>query len=132
MEALAWLAQGPGPDTESVRFLTEVTTGDYYDGVKVVGIKLLKARLSEYVRLARAGEIILVSDRDEVVAELGPPRRQPQDPESLDAVLDQLVDRGWLTRASEPKSKLRLPLPSLGMSPEAVDELLDDLRADRF
>jgi antitoxin (DNA-binding transcriptional repressor) of toxin-antitoxin stability system len=119
-------------DSRRGSFVDEVTTGNYYRDVKVVGIKQLKARLSEYVRLARAGEIVLVSDRDEVVAELGPPRRQPPDPESLDAILDRLVDRGWLTRASEPKSKLRLPLPSLGMSPEEVDELLDDLRADRF
>ena len=30
-------------------------------------------RLSDYVRLAASGETVLVTDRDRVVAELGPP-----------------------------------------------------------
>lgn len=38
-----------------------------------VGIRELKNRLSEYVRLVRAGEEVLVTDRGEPVAEL----RQP-------------------------------------------------------
>ena len=42
--------------------------------MRAVGIRLLKNRLSEYVRLAAAGERILVTDRDRVVAELVPPR----------------------------------------------------------
>jgi antitoxin (DNA-binding transcriptional repressor) of toxin-antitoxin stability system len=100
--------------------------------MKSVGIKQLKARLSEYVRLARAGEIILVSDRDEVVAELGPPRHQPNEPDSLEAILDKLVDRGWLTRASHPRAPLPKLFPSLGLSPARAEMFLDDLRADRF
>ena len=100
--------------------------------VKSVGIKQLKARLSEYVRLVRAGEIILVTDRDEVVAELGPPRHQARQPDSVEATLDRLADRGWLTRSSRPRSSAPVRLPSLGLSPVAVDELLDDLRADRL
>jgi antitoxin (DNA-binding transcriptional repressor) of toxin-antitoxin stability system len=38
--------------------------------MKVVGIRELKDKLSEYVRIARAGESVLVTDRGEVVAEL--------------------------------------------------------------
>ena len=56
--------------------LDPVTTGDYHDVVKSVGVKQLKSRLSEYLRLVRSGEIVLVTDRDEVVAELRPARRQ--------------------------------------------------------
>jgi antitoxin (DNA-binding transcriptional repressor) of toxin-antitoxin stability system len=41
--------------------------------MRAVGIKLLKNRLSEYVRLAAAGETVFVTDRDQVVAQLGPP-----------------------------------------------------------
>ena len=44
--------------------------------MKVVGIKQLKARLSEYVGLAKAGETVLVTEREEVVAELRPSRHQ--------------------------------------------------------
>ena len=38
--------------------------------MKAVGIKELKARLSEFVRLVKSGETVLVTERDEVVAEL--------------------------------------------------------------
>jgi antitoxin (DNA-binding transcriptional repressor) of toxin-antitoxin stability system len=41
--------------------------------MKVVGIRELKNRLSEYVRMVRRGDEILVTDRGVVVAEL----RQP-------------------------------------------------------
>ena len=42
--------------------------------MRSVGIKVLKNKLSEYVRLAASGETVLVTDRDRVVAELVPPR----------------------------------------------------------
>ena len=41
--------------------------------MRAVGIKTLKNKLSEYVRLAAAGETVLISDRDRGVAQLGPP-----------------------------------------------------------
>jgi antitoxin (DNA-binding transcriptional repressor) of toxin-antitoxin stability system len=50
--------------------------------MRVVGIKVLKNRLSEYVRLAERGETILVTDRDRVVAELGPPEASRSGPAS--------------------------------------------------
>ena len=40
-----------------------------------VGVRELKNRLSEFLRMVRAGEEILVTDRGEAVAEL----RQPTD-----------------------------------------------------
>ena len=42
--------------------------------MRAVGLKTLKNRLSEYVRLVAGGETVLVTDRDQVVAELVPPR----------------------------------------------------------
>ncbi|MDQ3661757.1 MAG: prevent-host-death protein [Actinomycetota bacterium] len=41
--------------------------------MRAVGLKTLKDKLSEYVRLAAAGETILISDREKIVAELVPP-----------------------------------------------------------
>ena len=99
--------------------------------MKAVGIKQLKSRLSEYVRLARAGETILVSDRDEVVAELGPPRHQRPEPDSVEAVLDGLAERNLVTRASRPKKGWTWKAPSLGLRPEAARRVLDELREDR-
>ena len=47
--------------------------------MRSVGLKILKNKLSEYVRLAAGGETILITDRDRVVAEIVPsqPGRSP-------------------------------------------------------
>lgn len=59
--------------------------------MKAVGLRELKNRLSAYVRQVRAGEGVLVTDRGQVVAELGPPGR------TIDVV--EPIDEGGL-RAS--------------------------------
>jgi len=63
--------------------------------MRSVGVKMLKNRLSEYVRLAATGETVLVTDRDQVVAELGPPR-SGRAPDVADAVLAEAVRKGWI------------------------------------
>ena len=64
--------------------------------MRSVGIKVLKNKLSHYVRLAAAGETVLVTDRDRVVAELGPP--VPGRAERLlDANLAEAVRSGWIS-----------------------------------
>ena len=90
-----------------------------------MGLKTLKNRLSEYVRLAARGETILVTDRDRVVAELTPPRSDRA--ESLaDAQLADAVRRGWLRPAM---------IPGAGAPPRApvakLADLLDELASDR-
>ena len=56
---------------------------------------MLKNRLSEYVRLAAGGETVLVTDRDRVVAEIGPP--QPgRSPLLADSLLAEAVREGWV------------------------------------
>ena len=64
--------------------------------MKAVGVKVLKNKLSEYVRLAESGETVLVTDRDRVVAELGP-LRPGRAPLLADALLAEAVREGWLT-----------------------------------
>jgi antitoxin (DNA-binding transcriptional repressor) of toxin-antitoxin stability system len=64
--------------------------------MRAVGLKVLKNKLSEYVRLASGGETVLVTDRDRVVAELVP----PSSGRSLlvaDAALAELVRTGCVT-----------------------------------
>ena len=63
--------------------------------MRAVGVKILKNKLSEYVRLASTGETVLVTDRDRVVAELGPPR-SGRAPVLADAVLAEAVREGWM------------------------------------
>ena len=86
-----------------------VATGGYHDGMRAIGIKVLKNRLSEYVRLAASGESILVTDRDRVVAELGPP--SPARAETVhDVLLADTVRAGWLrpamVRSATPPQRL--------------------------
>jgi antitoxin (DNA-binding transcriptional repressor) of toxin-antitoxin stability system len=52
----------------------EGASGSYLGGVRAIGLKILKSRLSEFVRIAASGETVLVTDRERVVAELVPPR----------------------------------------------------------
>ena len=63
--------------------------------MRAVGIKLLKNKLSEYVRLAASGETILITDRDTVVAKLTPPA-PTRSPLLADALLADAVRQGWV------------------------------------
>lgn len=49
-----------------------VATCVYIDVMRAVGIRELKNRLSEFIRLVEAGESVVVTDRGTVVAELRP------------------------------------------------------------
>ena len=64
--------------------------------MKAVGLKVLKNKLSEYVRLAASGETVLVTDRETVVAELVPPRAD-RSRDVADALLADAVRKGWVT-----------------------------------
>ena len=100
--------------------------------MKVVGIKQLKARLSEYVRLAKAGETVLVTERDEVVAELRSSRRQTPVADRLEEVLDALAASGEITRAAQPKGDWTWHSRGLGLPSGAAQRLLDELRQERL
>jgi len=100
--------------------------------MKSVGVKELKARLSEYLRLVRAGETVLLTDRDEVVAELRPARRQRRGGESLDGVLQTLADVGELTRPSLPKGSWTWKTRGLGLPEGTARALLDEVRDERL
>lgn len=97
----------------------------YHHGVRAVGLKVLKNRLSEYVRLAAGGETVLVTDRDRVVAELVPPQAG-RSAEVANALLAEAVRRGWVTPPL---------LPGQGVPPRApvapLKALLDELTQDR-
>jgi antitoxin (DNA-binding transcriptional repressor) of toxin-antitoxin stability system len=69
--------------------------------MRSVGLKILKDKLSEYVRMAASGETVLVTDRDRVVAELGPPDKG-RAVETVEAKLAQIVREGLATLPSVP------------------------------
>jgi antitoxin (DNA-binding transcriptional repressor) of toxin-antitoxin stability system len=96
--------------------------------MKAVGLKVLKNKLSEYVRLAEAGETVLVTDRDRVVAEIVPPD-STRSPVLADALLAEAVRKGWITPpAMVPSSPPpRRPV----MTFRELKKELEELRSDR-
>lgn len=93
--------------------------------MRSVGVKVLKNKLSEYIRLAASGETVLVTDRDRVVAELIPPREGRSVPVA-DAFLAEAVRQGWLTAPA-----LRDGRPPPRVPVASAKEVLEELSADR-
>ena len=96
--------------------------------MKSVGLKILKNRLSEYVRMAAGGEVILVTDRDQVVAEIVPPA-PTRSYAVADALLAEGVRNGWIRPAvlSQEGVPPRKPVASL----KRILQELDQDRGDR-
>lgn len=92
--------------------------------MRSVGIKVLKNKLSEYIRIASRGETVLVTDRDRVVAEITPPLAS-RGTDVSDALLAEAVRNGWITPPLlRPDEVPRKPVASLG-------EILADLDESR-
>jgi prevent-host-death family protein len=97
--------------------------------MKVVGLRELKNRLSEYVRLVRNGEEVLVTDRGAVVAELVPPGRVPVN-SNVPAALMDLAARGLLTIGA-PNDPAAYPKLTPVLPPGRAASLLDEERGPR-
>jgi antitoxin (DNA-binding transcriptional repressor) of toxin-antitoxin stability system len=96
--------------------------------MRAVGLKVLKNKLSEYVRLAERGETILVTDRDRVVAEIVPPETS-RSPVLADAMLAEAVRQGWITPPSLPTKGV--PPRNPVMSFRKLKRELDEDRSER-
>ncbi|MBI3983100.1 MAG: type II toxin-antitoxin system prevent-host-death family antitoxin [Gemmatimonadetes bacterium] len=95
--------------------------------MRAVGVRELKNRLSEYLRVVRGGEHVLVTDRGRVIAEIRPPG----------LYADQGVPAGLAQLVREGAAHMGLPndasaYPSLPRSaPDGTGaRLLSDLRGD--
>ena len=93
--------------------------------MRSVGLKVLKNKLAEYVRRAAAGETVLVTDRDRVVAEIVPPGAGRAAP-LADAMLAEAVRAGWVAPPA---------LAGEGIPPRQpvakFDELMAEIGRDR-
>ena len=103
----------------------KVASRSYFIRMRAVGLKTLKNKLSEYVRLVANGETVLVTDRDRVVAELTPPR-EGRSELLADAMLAEAMRRGWVTPPA---------LVDAGAPPRkpilAFRDLMEELQRDR-
>jgi hypothetical protein len=115
-----------------VHFLVEiVATGSYcwsMKKLKTVGIKELKNNLSSYLREVRSGSTVLVSDRNDIVAELHEPYSRIKtagsaNPLLLDWAQSGIVSLPTLEKQPLPASCVKLPR---GTS----KRLLDDSRKE--
>lgn len=98
--------------------------------MKAVGVKMLKNNLSRYLDLVRQGEVVLVTDRDEVIAEL----RMPTQPSLTRAspwvtFLETQARRGAVRLAERRQSSLKVPRSQI--VPDARP-LLEEARQDRL
>jgi antitoxin (DNA-binding transcriptional repressor) of toxin-antitoxin stability system len=93
--------------------------------MRSVGIKVLKNKLSEYIRLAASGETVLVTDRDRVVAEIVPPAAN-RTPLVSDALLLDAVRQGWITPPLAVGRELPARKPVM-----TLEQVLGALESDR-
>ncbi len=108
-----------------------MTTRDYFDEVKAVGVKSLKTNLSAHLRAVKSGETILVTERDEVIAELRPVRGRHFAEGPLSSAMASLCETWELTAPILPKRGWSWQVKGLGLPAGTAAALLDDIRADR-
>lgn len=97
--------------------------------MKAVGIRELKARLSQYLREVQDGEVVLVTDRGRVVAEVRAPGTAPEPESASDRALRRLAERGGLIvgKPHDPDLYMRSPLET---EPGTASELLAEEREE--
>jgi prevent-host-death family protein len=83
----------------------------------IVGSRELKTRLGKYLNRVRSGETILVTDRNEPVAELRPLSGAT---DSLSAAMRKLTARGTVTPPTRPAASAFTPIQSRGVSASAA------------
>ncbi len=100
--------------------------------METVGIRELKNKLSKYVRQVEGGDVVIVTDRGRIVAELGPPGHADRHRRDIHPGLIEMERRGMIrlaTKKNDP-SLYRAPRPRLETG-ETVQEMLDAIRGDR-
>ncbi|MEX1256668.1 MAG: type II toxin-antitoxin system prevent-host-death family antitoxin [Gemmatimonadota bacterium] len=111
--------------------LSKCSLSGYIIGMRTVGIREMKNRLSEFLRIVAAGEVVLVTDHGRVVAQLGPPPAFAPPPLEEEDALRRLAAAGKIRLAAG-----RVPSPGSAAVegvPRGIDTgaLLDATRAER-
>lgn len=110
-----------------LRLIDKVASGSHLAGMRTVGLKVLKNKLSEYVRAAASGETVVITDRGHPIAELVAPRQVP-DRYKDHPVLARGIREGWITPARNPGGE---PPPPTPVPEITFDRLMADLARDR-
>src|SRR2546422_8762546 len=97
--------------------------------METVGLRELKNRLSRYIRRARDGQLVIVTDRGQVVAELRPPGQIPAG-SKIDPAVARLVNSGLLVPGARNDAR-PYPRQSRSMRSGTITTLLDAARGNR-
>jgi antitoxin (DNA-binding transcriptional repressor) of toxin-antitoxin stability system len=97
--------------------------------MRTVDLSELQNKLSEYVRLAASGETVLITDSDQVVAEMRPPQIG-RSANAADVSLEDAIRKGWITPATI-VSKEPPPRKAIGIPFCELMRHLDQDREDR-
>ena len=96
---------------------------------KAVGVKNLKNNLSAYLRDVKAGECILVTEHEHVVAELRRPGSFARG-ETQNSLLEAWILEGKVHPSRTLKKNRHLPLAPFNIPKGTADQLLDEVRGD--
>lgn len=96
--------------------------------MQAVNIRELKTRLSHYLREVRGGQVVLVTDRGTVVAELRPPSVDERAIRRWG--LQRLADKGMLKFGAPHDASVYRPSP-VSLEAATIDAALDFVRGDR-
>ncbi|MEO7083435.1 MAG: type II toxin-antitoxin system prevent-host-death family antitoxin [Gemmatimonadaceae bacterium] len=98
--------------------------------MKTVGVKELKAHLSEYLRAVKRGEVVVVTERDQIIAELRAPRQEKEMVVNTRDALVALTASGEISPATARKKGWTWAPAGLGLPAGTATTLLDELSAD--
>lgn len=96
--------------------------------MREIGIRKLKASLSEVLRAVEGGEEVRVTNHGKPVADIVPPRRQ-----TYDQRMDEMAAQGLVTRRKR-TGPLPPPPPKIVLPPGSVpasDQIIADREAER-
>lgn len=98
--------------------------------MKSIGVRELKAHLSKILREVQDGEIVLVTDRGRVVAELKSPTPHAAFATETDRALARLAAAGEMRLAERPL--FSYPISPISLPDGTAQALLDETRGERF
>ncbi len=98
--------------------------------IKTTNIRALKDRLSAFLRDVQRGDVILVTDRGRVVAEIRPPTVGQAGTEAVESRARRLVEEGTL-KLGLPNAPDAYRRPGISLPDDVVDRALAWTRGDR-
>ena len=99
--------------------------------MKTVQIKVLRDNLSKYLKLVKEGEVILVKERNTIIAELKQPSPEVTQKTAWEIKREQWIKEGILTPAKT-QGPIKPPkFKGPKMSSEEFWKMYDEMREDR-